>query len=253
MGWENSPHAKAGVSCLACHGLHRSAAAPLLKRRADALCLSCHAKGGSFLHQNAAAREKRRANCASCHEPHRGVKLTAGGEAWHLKKAVTHRPVAEGKCNACHQVHQAPLLPGQSAALDEDVDEPEAGPSGGPNRSLLSQPPATICYECHGEKKELFLRTKHTRAGQWARPPRDNACAACHLPHGSDYAQLTTYDGSLLCLTCHPEKTPHHFLAVAGVRLAKLACGECHNPHGTPHPALLVRDRRDICGQCHRK
>lgn len=255
---------RSGVTCLSCHSLHRQVDAPLLQRQADGLCLGCHAKDGEFSHRNAATGERGRVNCTSCHDPHGAAEgglfaAKPGGEAWQLKKKHTHQPVAEGKCKACHDVHRAPVAPGQSGVVAEEEDDEEAELSkltpgvGGPNRSLLSRPPTTICYECHGDKQEMFLKSKHAVVGSRVQPPQDNACAACHLPHGSDYAHLTTYEGSRLCLTCHPDKTPHHFLVSAAVRQGQLQCVQCHNPHGTEYDVFLVLDRQQICGKCHKK
>ncbi|MGE5508826.1 MAG: cytochrome c3 family protein [Chitinophagales bacterium] len=255
--WKASGHAKSGTYCLQCHSVHRPGDTPLLKESSDSLCLSCHATGRKCA--SAVPGIETSKNCVSCHDPHGGKRgglysAKAGGEAWQLKKAVTHKPVAEGKCGACHEVHK--VFPSQAASLDAEEDE--GGPVGGasavgPNRSLLAKPPVTICYECHGEMREQFLKSRHVLAGQRAKLPVENPCAACHLPHGSDYAHLTIYEGSRLCLTCHPDKTPHHFLTSARVSQSKIECLECHNPHGTPYPSLLVLDRTQICARCHKK
>ncbi|MGE5508682.1 MAG: cytochrome c3 family protein [Chitinophagales bacterium] len=262
--WDRSSHSKLGTGCLTCHRLHRPNSGPLLKGAADDLCRGCHAPGGKFLHRGPTG-DKGQANCTSCHDPHGGklggvFAAKVGGEAWQLRKAYTHKPVAEGKCGDCHDVHQTVMGTRGSGTVsgevadDEEDESPAAGPgAAGPNRSLLAKPPTTICYLCHADKKDSFLKSKHTAAGERIDPPVDNACAACHLPHGSDYAHLTTYQGSRLCLTCHPEKTPHHFLVSAQVSQRKLECVQCHNPHGTQYPAMLVLDRQQLCGKCHKK
>lgn len=255
--WDASGHAKSGTGCTKCHSVHRPGDARLLKTDSDSLCLSCHSTGRKCA--TAAFGVQTSKNCTSCHDPHGGKSgglyaAEAGGQAWQLKKKVTHKPVAEGKCGDCHDVHK--VFPGQTAAIDAEDDAESEGVPGvgsGPNRSLLAKPPTAICYLCHGEMQEQFLKSRHTLAGQRAKPPTDNPCAGCHLPHGSEYAHLTIYEGSRLCLSCHPDKTPHHFLTSAKVSQSKLECLECHSPHGTPHASLLVRDRSQICGQCHKK
>lgn len=259
--WKASRHAQSGTSCLDCHSLHRPTELRLLRQKGDGLCLGCHARDGQFEHKNSTLGPLGRANCTSCHDPHGSPEgglyaSRLGGEAWQLKKRYTHKPVAEGKCKDCHNVHQTPAGTGRTGVVEDEEDGVSPGDGGagfGANRSLLVKPPVTVCYLCHGDKQAVFQASKHAEAGRRAAPPTDNACAACHLPHGSDFPRLTWYEGSRLCLTCHTDKTPHHFLVGAEVRQSKIECVECHNPHGSEHQAFLVSERERICAKCHKK
>ncbi len=78
----------------------------------------------------------------------------------------------------------------------------------------------TICYRCHDRQD-----TKRNVHG----PLGGGECTACHDPHGSGNAALTTARHEALCVSCHDqESSAEHFR-----RSRAKACTACHEPHSS--------------------
>lgn len=251
--WQKSKHSQAKLGCTACHTAHRYAEGAdqlLLRQAGDALCRGCHPQPR---HKLASPEAIAKEPCVGCHDPHGGeeplLEGRSGGGKADLRNKVVHRPVAEGKCTACHTAH---IVSFGSAPPDEDEldEEPGTAPPGGqPFKGLLLAPGRTFCYLCHGAFQERFKASGHAKIVRFRRGEEQSPCLGCHLPHASRYRKLTRYDGNQLCLACHPGYAPHHFLARGGVKQSQLQCVKCHNPHGTGNRRLLVQN--DICKLCH--
>jgi len=193
-------------------------------------CVSCHGsiRKGAHRHAPVIAGE-----CTACHIPSgnrhpggqgKGFRLAEGGErlcgpchASKLEGRSVHRPVADGKCLACH-------LPHTSA-------EP----------SLLRRPGPELCRSCHAG---LLTRD------QVHRPVADGNCLACHDPHRSDHPKLLRQEASVLCTNCHGNKamknTVHRPVRVGD-------CLACHEHHQASHDRLLRVDKRELCYRCHQR
>jgi len=114
------------------------------------------------------------------------------------KGAYRYHPEIE-KCAGCH-------------------DRPERG-------YAVSGPNETICYRCHDRQD-----TRKNVHG----PLGGGDCTACHDPHGSGNAALTTARHETLCVSCHDqESSAEHFRRSKGK-----ACTACHEPHSSDRQFL---------------
>lgn len=103
-----------------------------------------------------------------------------------------HREVE--KCVACH-------------------DKPEQG-------YAVAGPQSTVCYRCH-DRQDTGKNVHGPLGG--------GECTACHDPHGSGNAALTTARHETLCVSCHDQES-----SAAHLRRAKAkACTACHEPHSS--------------------
>ncbi len=97
-------------------------------------------------------------------------------------------------------------------------DRPERG-------YAVSGPNETICYRCHD--RQDVRKNVHGPLG-------GGECTACHDPHGSGNAALTTARHEKLCVSCHdPESSAEHLR-----RSAAKACTSCHEPHSSDRQFL---------------
>lgn len=105
-----------------------------------------------------------------------------------------HKPVAERKCQECH-------------------DEPSLGTQVAHD--------ATLCDRCHQEQR---------REQGWDHGPINlGTCIPCHVPHRSTNEHLLSKPVPELCLNCHTTTmegdSEYHVAANFN------ACTECHDPH----------------------
>ena len=114
--------------------------------------------------------------CRECHD-----EIATGVE-------VSHAPLAEGDCSACHKPH------GLIGALRLQKDEPE------------------LCLDCHAPKGvEGEVAHRH---------PGVDKCSSCHDPHGSDHPAILHRPGRALCAirergSRHGTSTPRPRTAVS--------------------------------------
>lgn len=109
------------------------------------------------------------------------------------KGAYRYHPEIE-KCAGCH-------------------DQPDRG-------YAVSGPKETMCYRCHD--RQDARKNVHGPLG-------GGDCTACHDPHGSGNAALTTARHEALCVSCHDqESSAEHFR-----RSKAKACTGCHEPHSS--------------------
>jgi DmsE family decaheme c-type cytochrome len=138
--FRQASHAKAGVSCIGCHGIHQSKEEKLLKASEPKLCFQCHTDvkpqfSMPFHHRV----EEGLVKCNDCHDAHgtfekANLKSTADQNAictkCHMEKrgpfVFEHTPVKAEGCTSCHTPH------------------------GSQNARLLNMPTiATLCNQCH--------------------------------------------------------------------------------------------------------
>lgn len=145
-----------------------------------------------------------------------------------MKGAFVHRPITEGKCGSCHDLHTS--------------DHP----------SLLKADGPSLCRPCHAAAFRQPVVHPPVAAGE---------CTACHDPHAAGSRHLLKAFSSDLCLRCH---VPSRF---DGISVHKPVddgdCGVCHLPHGSAHPRLLAKaypterylpfseERFALCFECH--
>ncbi len=168
-----SPHAKAGVSCLSCHSVHKAAPdTALLIAKQPTLCFTCHTDvkpsfdmpfhhrvneglvkcsdchdtHGTFLPNNLKATADQNAICTKCHSETRGPFV------------YEHPPVRAEGCVACHTPH------------------------GSQNARLLNVPNINaLCNQCHSP---VGANNIH---GQGPGSSVITPCTSCHtMIHGSN-------------------------------------------------------------------
>jgi hypothetical protein len=111
--WEESAHAKAGVACTTCHGVHQEGAhksphKSQTKYIADSLCTNCH----SSMMRKAAHRIHTFGSCIACHMP-----KSKGHEHSHTFEFVSpEESIRAGgvdkkpnSCSGCHHHKDTPL------------------------------------------------------------------------------------------------------------------------------------------------
>jgi len=171
----NSPHAKAGLSCISCHSVHASKEETLLKAAQPALCYQCHADQKAQFNMPIHHRvNEGLISCTDCHDVHgtfgpNNLRSTADQNAVCTKChtdirgpfVYEHAPVKTEGCLACHTPH------------------------GTQNPRLLNMPSiATLCNQCHSP---LGAGARHgLDPGSTTVTP----CVTCHtFIHGSNASQ----------------------------------------------------------------
>ena len=132
---------------------------------------------------------------------------------------ITHAPVAEGDCVACHSPHAAKQV------------------------GLLKQPQTTLCLECHEEIAARLEQHDYVHS-----PLRMGVCTACHDPHVSEKPALLRAELAQACWDCHDRPEP---AAYEHQPFAKGQCSACHDPHSSDDFRMLKKSGADLCLGCH--
>jgi predicted CXXCH cytochrome family protein len=137
LDWQESEHARVGVTCFTCHTVHSTGSRFQTKLPGDQLCKSCHTtvepKGVHRIHTYG--------SCIGCHMPRTVKSAYAGDERSHTFRfldpalslaagGVDNQP---NSCSGCHHHEDTPLqdLMGALAAVKlEDTPKLEAGDLG---------------------------------------------------------------------------------------------------------------------------
>jgi predicted CXXCH cytochrome family protein len=154
------------VGCLNCHEPHASPQKKLLAGDMKSLCGKCHID--TMEEQRRLAEKEKQENAA------------AKGRV--IKGAMTHHPLQEGNCEACHSSH----------ASDSDF--------------LLKQPSVIkLCETCHDWSKH----TNHPMGEKVIDSRNKNItmqCLSCHRSHGTGYRYMIPYPTVTdLCVQCHKQ------------------------------------------------
>ncbi len=172
--WLSSEHARAGLSCAACHEVHGDPMGPArLKKPATELCLSCHAEqSAEFKMSSHHPVLEGRMECTSCHNPHASEM---GGR---LHKS------GSDLCLTCHLEKRGPFAFEHQTSLGAGDDGCQAchKPHGSPNSRLQQYFGRGTCLQCHTDI-----------AADAAHQPRGGDCwtAGCHSQfHGSNRNRL---------------------------------------------------------------
>jgi len=139
-----------------------------------------------------------------------------GCHAAKLDHKFVHGPVAQQKCEACHQYEEPREHRFKTIKQDQ------------------------LCSTCHLMEHRTVVHG----------PVANGQCTGCHDPHGSEYRMMLVADPTKgLCLSCHTheEKPDEH---VHGP-VAAGACILCHEPHSAWKPNLLVKNTNELCADCH--
>ena len=146
-------------------------------------------------------------------------------------------------------------LPLVSFAADDPPSDPPGGDFVG----------SDICSECHEEKFEQILPSRHAQMNDLRTPFAKNGCETCHgrgethaLSEGEDFTGLVVYGkGSPVppmeqngkCLGCHQDTGRMHWQGSAH-ESADLMCSSCHLIH-QPDGVLRKEKESDVCTGCH--
>lgn len=130
-----------------------------------------------------------------------------------------HRPVAERRCNLCHNI---PRIGSRRRSFGE------IGPSGNFLRKSINE----LCFDCH----RLDQPFQHG-------PAATGDCTICHITHGTPFPHMVRVaEPRTLCIQCHD---------LAGLRERGLheqpedieaECTHCHNPHQSTRRAFIKAD-----------
>jgi len=186
-------------------------------------------------------------------------------------KKLTHSPVEEGECIACHSPHGSPykfqlLYKGGELCFnchDEELVEGKYvhGPAavGGCvachdphtadfDKNLRAESPA-LCYMCHIDKAEAIQES------EFVHTPVADDCVNCHNPHSAEKQFMLDAESPALCLDCHDEKQEQINAATVkhGAIEADRSCLNCHDAHMSNIEMNLLMEPMDLCLSCHDK
>lgn len=173
-------------------------------------CIICH--GESPQHADNPKKHKFaeisniQAKCFECHDPF-------------PQKKLTHSPVEEGECLACHSPH------------------------GSQFKFQLLKKSGDLCFECHDEE---LVADKFVHG-----PAAVGGCVACHDPHTADYEKNLRAEGPDLCFMCHVDKAEAFNSSEYVHTPVSEDCTKCHDPHSAPKEFMLASDSPDLCLECH--
>ncbi len=242
--WENSAHAKAGVTCAACHGGNPADVAiamdpaqgwkPRPKREEIArMCAKCHADplrmrqynlrtdqydlyAGSVHGKKMAAHDVESATCTDCHGKHEIRKIDDPLAPVNRKNVVQ----LCGSCHSSQKMMEKRHLPwneydlykgsvhGQAYFERGDLGTPTCVNCHSNHGIQKPQQMATrfVCAECHIEQADAYKKSRHWIAAQETGKP---LCINCHSNHA--IARPTTEkfsaEGDLDCRACHAKNS----------------------------------------------
>jgi DmsE family decaheme c-type cytochrome len=171
--FQRSPHAKAGLSCLSCHNVHKpKVQEKLLVAAQPQLCFQCHADvkpnfDMPFHHPVNEGVVK----CSDCHDVH-GTFLPNN-----LRNTADQNMI----CTKCHMDVRGPFVYEHPAVKAEGCMGCHS-PHGSQNARMLNMPSInTLCNQCHSRV------ANHTVTGMGAGSDELQPCTSCHTYiHGSN-------------------------------------------------------------------
>ncbi len=202
--------------------------------------------------------------CYTCH-----VK-----EKERLSLVHTHTPIAEGRCNGCHEPHVSRQNSLLKTTADKICLDCHSGFLEGQKEGYLhplSQKGA--CLTCHDPHASIYYRAlrmssdlvclangchdsiiKHMKKSRIVHKPlNDGKCIACHNAHGSKLAHYLKCSAGSLCLFCHEEMKGR--IEEEGVTvhspIQQGECLRCHSGHDSAYQGLLLAQGKDLCIPCH--
>ena len=124
-----------------------------------------------------------------------------------------------------------------------------------------------VCSECHDDKFEQILPSKHAQMNDLRSPFAKKGCETCHgagevhaFSEGEKLDGLIVYgkassvppaEQNQRCLTCHQDTGRMHWQGSAH-EAADLVCTSCHLVH-QPDGSLRKTTESEVCTACHRK
>jgi predicted CXXCH cytochrome family protein len=130
--WKESRHAKAGVTCIACHSVHEATSKFATRTSPNNLCVSCHAtvSTDSVTGHAPIAGAPQHSDCVGCHMARTGKSADRGDERVHTFRVVKPEMTLKlgggdparqpNSCNGCHW-HAQDAPASLQKALEEGV------------------------------------------------------------------------------------------------------------------------------------
>jgi DmsE family decaheme c-type cytochrome len=168
-----SPHAKAGVSCLSCHSVHKSAPeTTLLKASQPTLCYQCHTEIKPFFSMPFHHKvNEGLVKCSDCHDVHG----TFGNN--NVRSTADQNEI----CTKCHMENRGPFVYEHPVVKAEGCLACHT-PHGSQNARLLNMPTInTLCNECHSPVASDAVHGINAGSAEVLK------CVDCHtMIHGSN-------------------------------------------------------------------
>jgi predicted CXXCH cytochrome family protein len=262
--------------CVTCHQTHHAPRPyQLAFDRTGSECIGCHAAQQEVLstphdlsstHPDLVNRFDTRISeggaCAACHGAH--------GPAF---SAVASRVDPVGQCTYCHTTGGAVNAKPLPAHNHPDAACADChSPHNNQHSPFLLAKAEQVCLDCH-EDYALLEASPHrlsNTSGAWpqAAAETQDACLACHRPHGTDQTELwrmgaaSSDDRASVCVACHTTVAADAELAMQHPAIpadheyhAANTCNACHDPHqGVGQDLLIATDSdrsAEMCYRCH--
>jgi predicted CXXCH cytochrome family protein len=170
--------------CTACHDPHQGERKFRLVRQGPQLCYKCHVEKEAAFSPKRFGHVPTRLDCSNCHDPH------TSPNAFRIQ-----RPIPE-LCFGCHPDKRVQV---QTVRTDHAAVRIERqclnchDPHFADFPKQLQAPPKVLCLRCHDKEVQATDGTRLTNMQalldefkDWHGPIRQQDCAACHDPHGTD-------------------------------------------------------------------
>lgn len=174
----------ASGECTSCHDPHQGQKKYRLVRQGTDLCYGCHGEKQAEFAPKRFGHVPARLDCSNCHDPH------ASPNGFRIQ-----RPVPD-LCFGCHPDKKQQV---QSARTDHEAVTIEKkclnchDPHFTDYPKQLQDTPMKLCLRCHDRQQKatdgkvlLNMKAFLDEFGDWHGPIRQQDCAACHDPHGTD-------------------------------------------------------------------
>jgi predicted CXXCH cytochrome family protein len=210
------------------------------------VCLECHAREEERNNFRRGDHGRNNVACTSCHSPHGeleipGLTAPAPSSQRYLSSVPPDRTVVTPEhlllanepllCENCHSETKAQFSQPYHHRVPEggmkcsDCHNPHGGFQ--LKQARLATGVDAVCVKCHVDKQGPFI-FEHA-------PVKEEGCAICHLPHGSNNPRmLRRANVAQLCLECHSS-------------VGTLAIGA----PGTPNFHNLATVKFQNCTTCH--
>ncbi|MFZ0396100.1 MAG: DmsE family decaheme c-type cytochrome [Terracidiphilus sp.] len=171
--FDRSPHAKAGLSCISCHDVHKGQAeTALLKAPQPTLCYQCHADQKAQFNMPIHHKVNEGVvKCTDCHDVHGTF------QANNLRSTVDQNMI----CTKCHTDVRGPFVYEHAPVKAEGCLACHT-PHGSQNARLLNMPNINVlCNQCHSPVAAATVHSMNAGSSELA------PCTSCHTYiHGSN-------------------------------------------------------------------